>query len=132
MYYDREVVWSCDILQAAWRNLQELEAAEVFVKGFKSQEVFVTFQIKFPLQLEPSKFLAAIDRCHQPRATSSRKIMLCSRRASKERVPVKVLGHCGDFIFRHHEEPRINLYQPEEKTSPASLMYIDVCETNKD
>ena len=93
MYFDREDVWSCDILLADCGNLQELEAAEVFVKRFKSQEVFVTFQINFPLQPEPSKFLAAIDHCHQPRATSSRKIMLCSRRASKERVPVKVLGH---------------------------------------
>ena len=32
----------------------------------------------------------------------------------------------GDFIFRHHNEPRVQLYVPMEETFPTPLQYIDV------
>ena len=32
----------------------------------------------------------------------------------------------GHFIYRHHVEPRVQLYVPEEETFPISLKYIDV------
>ena len=32
----------------------------------------------------------------------------------------------GDFIYRHHNEPRIHLYVPKEETFPIPLKYIDV------
>ena len=32
----------------------------------------------------------------------------------------------GDFIYRHHNEPRVQLYVPKEKTFQISLEYIDV------
>ena len=32
----------------------------------------------------------------------------------------------GDFIYRHHNEPRVQLYVPKEKTFPIPLKYIDV------
>ena len=32
----------------------------------------------------------------------------------------------GDFIYRHHNEPRIQLYAPKEETFPIPLKYIDV------
>ena len=31
----------------------------------------------------------------------------------------------GDFIYRHHSEPRVQLYVPNEETFPNSLKYID-------
>ena len=30
----------------------------------------------------------------------------------------------GDFIFRHHNEPRVQLYVPKEETFPVPLKYI--------
>ena len=35
----------------------------------------------------------------------------------------------GDFIYRHHVEPRVQLYVPKEDTFPAPLKYIDVTRT---
>ena len=32
----------------------------------------------------------------------------------------------GDFIYRHHSEPRVQLYVPKEETFPIPLKYIDV------
>ena len=32
----------------------------------------------------------------------------------------------GDFIYRHHTEPRVQLYVPKEETFPIPLKYIDV------
>ena len=35
----------------------------------------------------------------------------------------------GDFICRHHVEPRVQLYVPKEETFPIPLKYIDVTRT---
>ena len=35
----------------------------------------------------------------------------------------------GDFIYRHHIEPRVQLYLPKEETFPIPLKYIDVTRT---
>ena len=32
----------------------------------------------------------------------------------------------GDFIYRHHNEPRVQLFVPKEETFPIPLKYIDV------
>ena len=35
----------------------------------------------------------------------------------------------GNFIFRHHVEPRVKLYSPREESIPIPLKYIDVTRT---
>ena len=35
----------------------------------------------------------------------------------------------GNFIFRHHVEPRVKLYSPREESFPIPLKYIDVTRT---
>ena len=35
----------------------------------------------------------------------------------------------GDFIYRHHFEPRVKLYVPQEQTFPIPMKYIDVTRT---
>ena len=35
----------------------------------------------------------------------------------------------GDFIYRHHVEPRVKLHVPTEESSPIPLKYIDVTRT---
>ena len=35
----------------------------------------------------------------------------------------------GNFIYRHHVEPRVKLYSPREETFPIPLKYIDVSRT---
>ena len=35
----------------------------------------------------------------------------------------------GNFIYRHHVEPRVTLYSPREESFPIPLKYIDVSRT---
>ena len=35
----------------------------------------------------------------------------------------------GEFIYRHHVEPRVKLYVPTEESFPVPLKYIDVTRT---
>ena len=35
----------------------------------------------------------------------------------------------GNFIYRHHVEPRVKLYSPREASFPIPRKYIDVCRT---
>ena len=35
----------------------------------------------------------------------------------------------GNFIYRHHVEPRVKLYSPREESVPIPLKYIDVSRT---
>ena len=37
----------------------------------------------------------------------------------------------GNFIYRHHVEPRVKLYSPREESFPMPLKYIDVCRTTQ-
>ena len=32
----------------------------------------------------------------------------------------------GNFIYRHHVEPRVKLYSPREESFPVPVKYIDV------
>ena len=42
--------------------------------------------------------------------------------------PEKTFGRLiqGDFIYRHHTEPHVQLHVPKEETFPIPLKYIDV------
>ena len=35
----------------------------------------------------------------------------------------------GNFLYRHHVEPRVKLYSPREESFPIPLKYIDVTRT---
>ena len=37
----------------------------------------------------------------------------------------------GNFIYRHHVEPRVKLYSPREESFPIPLTYIDVTRTTR-
>ena len=37
----------------------------------------------------------------------------------------------GNFIYRHHVEPRVKLYSPSEESFPIPLKYIDVSRTTR-
>ena len=37
----------------------------------------------------------------------------------------------GDFIYRHHVEPRVKLYVPRTESFPIPLKYIDVTRTTR-
>ena len=37
----------------------------------------------------------------------------------------------GNFMYRHHVEPRVKLYSPREESIPIPLKYIDVSRTTR-
>ena len=37
----------------------------------------------------------------------------------------------GNFIYRHHVEPRVKLYSPREESFPIPLKYVDVSRTTQ-
>ena len=37
----------------------------------------------------------------------------------------------GDFVYRHHIEPRVQLHVPKEESFPIPLKYIDVSRTTR-
>ena len=39
------------------------------------------------------------------------------------------LSITGDFIYRHHVEPRVKLHMPQEESFPIPMRYIDVTRT---
>ena len=43
-----------------------------------------------------------------------------------EEIPKDFWSIQGDFIYRHHIEPRVQLYVPREESFPMPLKYIDV------
>ena len=42
-----------------------------------------------------------------------------------QKMTLKAVPTQGDFIYRHHNEPRVQLYVPKEETFPIPLKYID-------
>ena len=47
------------------------------------------------------------------------------------RSPKITSAMSGNFIYRHHVEPRVKLYSPREKSFPIPLNYIDVSRTTR-
>ena len=46
--------------------------------------------------------------------------------------PVPTSGRVqGDFIYRHHNEPRVQLFVSKEETFPNPLKYIDVTRSSR-
>ena len=37
----------------------------------------------------------------------------------------------GNFVYRHHVEPRVKLYSPTEESFPIPLKYVDVSRTTR-
>ena len=66
-------------------------------------------------------------------ATSGGKV--CAPGASRNRASVLARSPnitsaiSGNFIYRHHDEPRVKLYSPREESFPIPLKYIDVSRT---
>ena len=45
------------------------------------------------------------------------------------RSPKITSAMSGNFIYRHHVEPRVKLYSPREESFPIPLKYIDLSRT---
>ena len=95
-------------------DLQESEASDIYVKRFKSREVFVKGEYEFPCENGTLRLL------HRPRPPSIAAGNLepeddveIEESDKRRRNSEDSCSMSGEFIYRHHGEPRLKFYDPD-------------------
>ena len=142
-------IWKGDVLIADLEELETMDASEIYSKRLNAKEVI------FPKEKGEFIFPIADGRIKtlggdQDLRTST----LIRQRPIRGDSHVDFLGESegslpppqdsfpdageaiddfwsmsGNFIYRHHVEPRVKLYSPREESFPIPLKYIDVSRT---
>ena len=109
--------WSGDLMRADCEDLQESEASEIYVKRSKSQEVFVKVDYEF------QRANGTLRIANRPRRETSSKKEEGDKKGRKKEDSWSM---SGEFNYRHHEEPRLKLYDRDNETFPTPSKYVDV------
>ena len=138
-----------DMLVADIDELETMDASEIYSKRLNAKEVI------FPKEKGNFIFPAADGRIKlHGRDQELRTSTLIRERPLRGESHVDILGESegslsplhdsfpdageavndfwsmsGNFIYRHHVEPRVKLYSPREESFPIPLKYIDVSRT---
>ena len=137
-------IWKGDILIADLDDLEKVEASEVYPRRIKAKDVLISQkddEFVFPFADGTAKLSG---RDYEFRESTPRRETLvrsedlsrefqCESRESQQadttddaEVRADFWSIQGDFIYRHHTEPRVQLCVPKEETFPFPLKYIDV------
>ena len=142
-------IWKGDVLVADIEELETMDASEIYSKRLKAKEVI------FPK--EDGKFIFPVaDGRIKPLGGDQdlRTSTSIRERPIQGESNIDFLGESegslpqpqdsfpdageaindfwsmsGNFIYRHHVEPRVKLYSPREESFPIPLKYIDVSRT---
>ena len=141
-------IWKGDVLIADLEGLETMDASEVYSKRLNAKEVTFPKQGEsiFPLadgriktrggdqELRTSTLVR-----HRPIQGESNIDFLGESEGSLPQPQDSFLAAgeaindfwsmSGNFIYRHHVEPRVKLYSPREDSFPIPLKYIDVSRT---
>ena len=142
--------WKGDVLIADLEELETMDASEIYSKRLNAKEVI------FPKEKGKIIFPIADGRIKLPGGDQDlRTSTLARHRPIQGESHVDFLGESegslpspphdslldageamndfwsmsGNFIYRHHVEPRVKLYSPGEESFPNPLEYIDVSRT---
>ena len=135
-------IWEGDILIAELEDLEKLQASEIHPRRINAKEVLISqkgYKIKFLAAHGTAKFLG---RDHDFRESTPRQEQTVRSDGFSgelqgepgESQPTEPTDDAdradfwsiqGDFIYRHHNEPRVQLFVPKEETFPSPLKYID-------
>ena len=145
-------IWKGDIMVADTEELETMDTSEIFSKRLNAKEVI------FPKKKWKHMFPIADGRIKLPgRDQELRTPTLIRRHPIRGDGHVDFLGESevsippppqdslpnageaindfwsmsGNFIYRHHVEPRVKLYSPREESFPIPLKYIDVSRTTR-
>ena len=140
-------IWKGDILVADIEELEQMDASEVYAKRLDAKEVLT------PMSGEKFIFLIADGTVKLSGGDQVLRTPTSIRdrpdRGEKQGIPQgesdgssstrfqdsspddgEARNDCwsisGNFIYRHHVEPRVKLYVPREESFPISVRYIDV------
>ena len=144
-------IWKGDMLVADIVELETMDASEIYSKRLNAKEVI------FPKEDGKFIFPVADGRIKLPGGDQDlRTSTLVLHRPIRGEGHVDFLGESegslpppqdslldageainefwsisGNFIYRHHVEPRVKLYSPREESFPIPLKYIDVSRTTR-
>ena len=142
-------IWKGDVLVEDLEELETMDASEIYSKRLNAKEVI------FPKEKEEFIFPIADGRIKTLQGDQDlRTSTLVRHRAIQRESDIDFLGESegslpqpqdsfpdageaindfwsmsGNFIYRHHVEPRVKLYLPREESFPIPLKYIDVSRT---
>ena len=142
-------IWKGDVLVADIEELETMDASEIYSKRLNAKEVIFPKEkgeFIFQSHVDESTPLEEIKTWDHPPQYGSVQF--------KEKVTLIFLGESegflppphdsfpdageaindfwsmsGNFIYRHHVEPRVKLYSPREESFPIPLKYIAVSRT---
>ena len=144
-------IWKGDMLVADIEELETMDASEIYSKRLNAKEViFPTGNGKFVFPVADGRIKFAggnqelrtctLIRNHPIRGESRRDLLGESEGSlPPPQDPLLDAGEAindfwsmlGNFIYRHHVEPRVKLYSPREESFPIPLKYIDVSRTTR-
>ena len=141
-------IWKGDVLIADLEELETMDASEIYSKRLNAKEVIFPKKGEFTFPIADGRIKTPGE--DQALRTST----LIRPRRSRGEGHVDFLGESegsfpqphdslpvageamndfwsmsGSFIYRHHVEPRVELYSPREESFPIPLEYIDVTRT---
>ena len=135
-----EWIWKGDVLVADLEELEAMDASEIYSKRLNAKEVILPEEKGnfFQSQMDESNSLEEMKTWeHPPRYGSDQfkeKVILIFLENQKGlfhhlttrfRMPVKrwmiFWSMSGNFMYRHHVEPRVKLYSPREESFPIPL-----------
>ena len=137
-----------DIMVADIEELEKMDASEIYAKRLNAKEVIFPKEngkIIFPVADGRIKFVGGdqelstttLIRDHPIRGEDQRNFLGESEGSPPPLDSLPDAGEArndlwslsGNFIFRHHVEPRVKLFSPREESFPSPLKYIDVSRT---
>ena len=141
-------IWKGDVLVADLEELETMDASEIYSKRLNAKEVIFPKEGEFTFPIADGRIKTPGE--DQELRTST----LIRPRPSRGEGHIDFLGESegsfpqphdslpvageamndfwsmsGSFIYRHHVEPRVELYSPREESFPIPLKYIDVSRT---
>ena len=142
-------IWKGDVLVADLAELETMDASEIYSKRLKAKEmIFPKGKGEFIFPIADGR-IKTLGRDQDLRTST-----LVRHRRIQGESDIDFLGESevslpppqdsfrdageaindfrsmsGNFIHRHHVEPRVKLYSPKEESFPIPLKYIDVSRT---
>ena len=140
-----DIIWKGDFLVVDLEELEEMDASETMLKRLNAKEVITPKSEKhiFPVsdcggdqELKKS----TLTRDHPIRGEGQRDFLGESEGSlppphdsfpDASEVRNDFWSMSGNFIYRHHVEPRVKLESPREESFPIPPKYIDVSRTTQ-
>ena len=128
----REEVWEGDILVADLEELEKMHALEIYPQRINAKGVWMSQKGEnhIPSGSWYSKIVRNrqwIPRTHSKVGTTCREWRSQPTESRHDAEAWKDFWSIqGDFIHRHHIEPRVQLFVPKEETFLVPLKYVDV------